>query len=1561
MAVFNKIIGVFLVLIVLACSMFPINPVLAEEADSPVEQPKLLDKIRLFENRLAAGANLKATKEKGVVIAQPSLTGKTAEALVAPTVLLGSDGKMLTDYFGVANWANSPALTKFVDKLPGLGPANNNLLGQYIPVAVRDNTTYAGSDYYEIAVVEYEEQLHSELAPTRLRGYVQIVPAGWTGTDLLGNTYNAVPLTMANGLTQNITIRGAQAYGASKPHYLGPAIVATGSPKAGDPGTPVRIKFYNLLPTGVDGELFIPMDPTVMGAGMGPVMGQSYTQNRATVHLHGNNTVWISDGTPHQWITPANENTPYPKGVSVSSVPDMWFDASGNTVPAGTPGATNNPGDGAMTLFYSNAQSARLMFYHDHAMGITRLNVYAGEAAGYIITDVAEQDLINGTNNSGVNPGLSKVLPDIGIPLIIQDKSFVDNVTIGGTDPTWLDPLQTTFGTVAGTAHAGDLWYPHVYMPAQNPWDITGTNPFGRWMYGPWFYPPTTNIDFGPVANEYYQPDPLLPNYAPWEPPMRPSTPNPSMPGEAFMDTMLVNGTVYPYLDVDPKAYRFRVLNASNDRFVNLSLYQANSGIVGSLTTSAGDNYTADPLVNISNTPGDTTGTGFTLYATADVTPGSPTEGQVSFAIRTVGSKYTLPPVITITRAAGDTTGSGATATAVLYTNPTEVGMVPVSGTNWLPPFDASGVPDQSMAGPSWIQIGTEGGFLPAPVVIAPQPITWNTNPLTFNFGTVNGHSLLLGAAERADVIVDFSAYRGKTLILYNDAPAAFPAGSPTYDYYTNDQDLTAIGGASITPPGKGPNTRTIMQIRVADVAPTAYSRTALETVWAKGTGANAKRGVFELTQDPVIVPQAEYNSAYGKTGIGTDTFPTAAMDKYIQVNTYSKTIKPIDASGAIQAPVTLPIQLKGAHDEMGGVYDTGYGRMSGMLGLEVPATTSRIGQFLPYGYASPPVDVLAGSIAGTLIGTLDDGTQIWNIIHNGVDTHTIHVHLFNAQLVNRVGWDGIMLPPDANELGWKETFRMNPLEQIILAIRPILPTSAQIPFIDLVPNSVRLIDPTLPEGAILNAPPPAGWFDPNGVAIPSIANHYVNFGWEYVYHCHLLAHEEMDMMHGMAYAVPPKAPSNVTVAGMSDPLRVALNWTNNAVNATGYIVQRATDPSFTTNLVTISVGLIPSYIDTSILPNVSYYYRIAAINKVGDTTIPGFPVVTAQSQFSTAVIGQPGATGWLRVQTVPAVPSTIFIDGTPRDAWGLNWVELPAGSYTLSLSDLQGFATPTQVSVTQANVGPAVQPLANPITIVSGAITEVVANFTELGNIHVTTSPPMPATISVDGQPVNDWGFWTYLASGQYTVTFESIDGYITPSPVITTVAAGVTTNIVGTYTVGANVVVPSPHGFLRVQTSPAVPSTIFINGITRDTWGLNWVKLVPGAYTLDLTDVPGLKTPTTILVSQNGLPAVSQAITTPIMIVDSQITEVIVNFSPQGNLRVGTSPAVNATLFVNGQPMDNWGFWTYIDPGIYSVSFQTISGLQTPAPIVVTVSASATTHVVGDYSTGVTQVVIP
>ncbi|MBK8050345.1 MAG: multicopper oxidase domain-containing protein [Anaerolineales bacterium] len=986
-------------------------------------------------------------------------------------------------------------IRKFVDSMPGLTAANANNLGQFMPIAIPDTTTFPGADYYEIELGQYTEQLHSDLPPTTLRGYRQT-----NTTDPTVNKFS----------------------------YLGPMIVASRD-------RPVRVKFTNNLPIDAAGDLFLPVDTTVMGAGEGPIeipgstpgttVRDVYKENRATVHLHGGLVPWISDGTPHQWTTPAGETTSYPRGVSVSNVPDMWYDATGAVVPPETLGAAPDPGQGALTFYYNNQQSARLMFYHDHAYGITRLNVYAGEAAGYLITDQVEQDLINGTNESGVNPGLVMALPDIGIPLIIQDKTFVDATTIGAQDPNWKwgtgDFDTETHYRVPKT---GDLWLPNVYMPAQNPWDLSGASAFGRWQYGPWFWPPTEDIINGPVVNEYY--DPACDSAVIWcEPPMRPAMPDPSMGMEAYMDTMMVNGTLYPYLDLEPKTYRFRILNAANDRFVNLQMYVADPDVT-----------TVDGRTN--------------------------TEVKMVAATRTTG----FPP------------------------------KWPIDGRE-------GGVPDPKTAGPSWIQVGTEGGFLPAPVVIPNQPVTWNANATAFNVGNVLDHSLLVGSAERADVLVDFAKFAGKTVILYNDAPAAFPALDPRYDYYTGNPDQTDTGGTPTTQAGYAPNTRTIMQFRIAASAPAAaYDLNTLKAVFAKTPG---KRGVFEVSQDPIIIPQATYNSAYDAS------LPGDAATAYVRITDRAKTFTPLGAS----TPVTITFEEKAIHDEMGAAYDNEWGRMSGFLGLELPGTNNLNQNIILYGYASPPVDVMEDSI--TPIGTLGDGTQIWKITHNGVDTHPIHFHLMNVQLINRVAWDGALIPPDPNELGWKETVRVNPLESTIVAMRPVAPTQ---PFD--IPNSVRPLDPTKPLGEVLMGPP-GGFKDPELTGV-TVVNHMVNFGWEYVWHCHILSHEEMDMMHPIAFAVAPNRPTGLTVTyngGGAD-----LTWADNSLNETGFTIQRAADPNFTTDLVTFEASPgATSFTDPTIGNALVLYYRVFASNLVGDSVsylAPsiGFPTAAMPSDFSETV-----------------------------------------------------------------------------------------------------------------------------------------------------------------------------------------------------------------------------------------------------------------------------------------------------------------------------------------------------
>jgi FtsP/CotA-like multicopper oxidase with cupredoxin domain len=1115
----------------------------------------MTDRNRAFKNAFAKAFNVRVgALFIFALFMVPLIAGATSSA-AAPVpsreFIRGPGGLLIPHYFGpYPNYATSqlPTVTtdpvtgeitsvsggirKFIDSLPGLGEAGANNLGQYMPVAVADTTTYLGSDYYEIAVVQYEEKMHTDLLPTTLRGYVQLE------TPVNAAVSKHVMLQYPNGSTI-LKPNGEVAYAVDNPHYLGPFIIA-------QKNVPARVKFTNLLPTGMAGDLFIPVDTTVMGAGMGPmpmlnpdgtvmynpdgtVMMEMYTQNRATLHLHGGVTPWISDGTPNQWITPAGEMTPYPEGVSVYNVPDM-----------------PDPGAGSQTFFYTNQQSARLMFYHDHSLGITRLNVYVGEAAGYILEDEVEKQLVR-----------DGIIPSVEYPLVIQDKTFVPNLStpytnmwgtfssqLGFQDPTW-DPMMW--------GQEGDLWYPHVYMTMANPADPTGQSMFGRWMYSPWFYPPHMPVN-GPAPNPYY----AGPGN-PMEPQLIPGTPNPSTPGEAFMDTPVVNGAAYPYLNVDPQAYRFRILNAGDDRYWNLQLYVADETVV----TPDGRHNTEVKMVP------------------AAAAPGYPTD--------------------------------------------------------WPKDGRDGGVPDPASRGPNMIQIGTEGGFLPTPVVLQNRPVDWNWNMGNFDFGLVNKHTLSLGPAERADVIIDFSRFAGKTIILYNDAPAPMPAGDPRQDYYTGNPDQQECGGAPSTVAGYGPNTRTIMQIRVAAKTPAPeFNIAALFDAFAT-TGTHM--GVFAASQDTIIVPQAEYDTAYNAM------FPEAA---WVRIQDQTITFTPIGSA----APVTMSFQEKVIHDEMGAAYDKIYGRMMVMFGVEQPNPTALTSNVILYDFNEPSTELVSASISGQQIGTLGDGSQIWRINHNGVDSHIVHWHMFSIQLINRVAWDGNIRPPDANELGWKESLRVDPLQDTIVALRPMMPT---LPF-DL-PNSVRPLDPTMPLGAVIN---PNG-VDPSGEAV-TIINHMVNYGNEYMWHCHMLSHEENDMMRTIVIATPPRAPNNLVAAFAGT--NVQLTWTDNSLSETGFNIDRALDPAFTSGVAHFAVGAgVTTYLDTGTQAFVKYYYRVNAENIVGDTfdyraqnpLSIGFPTIRSVSDYS-------------NVATPPMRPTgTTTLTGLTQNAQigapiVVSWTYVPSG-----------------------------------------------------------------------------------------------------------------------------------------------------------------------------------------------------------------------------------------------------------------------------------------------------------
>jgi FtsP/CotA-like multicopper oxidase with cupredoxin domain len=1282
------------------------------------------------------------------------------------------------DYFETPNWANSPPLRKFVDTLAPLTCTTPNNLGQCLPVAVADTTTYTGSDYYEIAVVEYREVMHSDFALTN-----PLLDSLGNPTTVKTAAYGDPAAAVSGGTKLRGYVQEVNGVPVTDPHYLGPIIVA-------QKDRPVRIKFINRLPGGSGGDLFVPVDTSVMGSGEYTINYDpetkapraehtaNFTQNRAELHLHGGRTPWISDGTPHQWITPAadtgtgNPAEFYPKGVSVAYVPDMWFDASGNTITTcagqttcGDTGATNNPGPGAQTYFLTNAQSARLMFYHDHAWGITRLNVYVGEAAGYAIEDTSETALFGSLTGTPAAGTLSPLITGT-IPLVIQDKTFIDPATIQSTDPTWAwgstPPNQLYTTNPDGTALpstptlsgqgmnpvAGDLWWPHVYMPAQNPFNpnLSGINDMGRWHYGPWFFPSTPVcgtsadavkplcIEQGVVPNPYFDPACVPANNNFCQPEVIPGTPNVSWGAEAFLDTMMVNGTVYPTHTVTAGTYRLRILNASHDRFLNLQFYQAEpmsigvtsggsgytsppavtisggsgSGatavatVSGSLSgaaitsggsgftsaptvtiigdgagatatavigggisqiypTNGGSGYTAPPAVTITSSNGP--GTGATAVATIEgyvdgitvnnggtgyeqlnppvvtvsggggigaeatavvdatgvvtainVTPGvnytttptvtiaPPVSGTTATATATLaafvsgitvtstGTGYTAAPNVTIAaptsgvtataravfsatgvvtginvtnggtgytsantlisfnggggtgadataQVSGSVTGitvtdpgtgyttaptvtiaapggAGTTATALAYLG-TEVKMVPAAASAGFPPtwpIDGreGGAPDPAFRGPAFIQFATEGGFLPGPVVLNNQPVQWNLDPTMFNVGNVlnqrdGGGTLFLAPAERADVLVDFSQYAGKTLILYNDAPTAFPALDPHYDYYTGAPDRTDIGGYTAIQPGVGPNVRTVMQIKVGaqvyggQPAPNdAINSTALSALQSAFAGPG---GVFAAGQEPIVVGQSAYDTAYANAQPFPATYPNWGISRISD-----GAISFMKADGT--TPVTnFAMKPKAIHDEMGGTFDE-FGRMSAKLGLEAAFTNTTIAGFVVQNYVDPVTEIVRPG-----------EPQIWRITHNGVDTHPIHFHLFDVQVLNRVGWDGFIRLPDDNELGWKDTVRISPLEDTIVALKPVAPP---LPF--GLPVSIRPLNPQTPVGPGPLSNMGFSNMDPvdlgNALATPTV-NAMTNFGFEYVWHCHILSHEENDMMRTTVLQIP--------------------------------------------------------------------------------------------------------------------------------------------------------------------------------------------------------------------------------------------------------------------------------------------------------------------------------------------------------------------------------------------------------------------------------------------------------
>jgi FtsP/CotA-like multicopper oxidase with cupredoxin domain len=340
------------------------------------------------------------------------------------------------------------------------------------------------ADYYEISMKQISQQiLPAPLPATTVWGYGAIAAADRRGLLL----HNAPSLTIE-----------ARA------------------------GTPVRVKWINDLKDGNGNYLphLLPVDPTLHWAN--PPGGIDSRDSRPTfaetpgrytgpvpivTHVHGSVGVADdSDGYAEAWYLPALAADKLPAGSATNGT---WYDFFAGKAAAAY-GVTWGPG--FATFQYANANRASTLWYHDHALGMTRLNVYAGPAGFYIVRGGPDGDgavLDSRTGMAAVLPGPApkdndKFPPNktyYEIPIAIQDRSFNDD---------------------------GSLFYPDTRA----------------------FFDDATALDPGYIPSTDLSPI--------WNP-------------EFFGNMMMVNGNTWPFLKVEQRRYRLRFLNGCQARFLILN------------------------------------------------------------------------------------------------------------------------------------------------------------------------------------------------------------------------------------------------------------------------------------------------------------------------------------------------------------------------------------------------------------------------------------------------------------------------------------------------------------------------------------------------------------------------------------------------------------------------------------------------------------------------------------------------------------------------------------------------------------------------------------------------------------------------------------------------------------------------------------------------------------------------------------------------------------------------------------------------------------------------------
>jgi len=325
---------------------------------------------------------------------------------------------------------------------------------------------------------------------------------------------------------------------------------------------PVRVNWMNDLKDPWTGNFLphiLPVDQTLHWAN--PPGGAAGRDRRGTnpgpylgpvpmvTHVHGAHTTQESDGYPEAWYLPAANNVPpgyAPVGTWFAPFKTEFETAWGQAWAPGT-----------AVFQYPNDQRATTLWYHDHTLGMTRLNVYAGPAGFYLLRGGPDDEVIGRLPGPAPSLGDSPGTEYFEIPIVIQDRSFNAD---------------------------GSLFYP------DNRAFFEGLNPAQLQI-------------------------PFIPDFACGGP----SDVSPIWNPEFFGNTMVVNGRTWPYLEVEQRRYRFRFLNGCNSRFLilkfddDLPFWQigAEGGFLptpvelGRLLMAPAER--ADVIVDFSNLPAGTT------------------------------------------------------------------------------------------------------------------------------------------------------------------------------------------------------------------------------------------------------------------------------------------------------------------------------------------------------------------------------------------------------------------------------------------------------------------------------------------------------------------------------------------------------------------------------------------------------------------------------------------------------------------------------------------------------------------------------------------------------------------------------------------------------------------------------------------------------------------------------------------------------------------------------------------------------------------------------------------